>query len=159
MKKKKLIIRMKNENKSFKPEPELKNKMSACCVSTLDFLRIDGIYEVSVTFTGEKKIQNLNRDYRYKDSVTDVLSFPLGENGIYDINPENGRMMLVDIVICCERAKHQAMEYCHSEMREFCYLTVHSLLHLLGYDHMNDVSKNEMRAIEEGIMALQMIGY
>ncbi len=91
--------------------------------------------EISVTFTDNAGIRELNREYRGKDSATDVLSFPM-----YDFysgeEPEKGMPVeLGDIVISLERAQEQAREYSHSFQREVSFLCVHSVLHLLGYDH------------------------
>ncbi len=104
-------------------------------------------YEISFSIVDEAEIQDLNREYRDHDSVTDVLSFGFYEKGE---TPESG--LLGDIVICAQRAKEQAEEYGHSYERELIYLSVHSLLHLLGYDHEVDDDKNEMRALEKKIM-------
>ena len=82
-----------------------------------------------------RSIQQLNKQYRDKDQATDVLSFPLGQDGKYDINQETGAAMLGDIVISMERAMEQANIYGHSLQREVAFLTVHSMFHLLGYDH------------------------
>jgi len=104
-------------------------------------------YEVSLSIVDEDEIQELNREYRDKDSITDVLSFPLYEK---DHVEESG--MLGDIVICHKRAFDQADEFGHSYEREIIYLTVHSVLHLLGYDHENEEDKLEMRTLEKEIM-------
>ena len=91
--------------------------------------------EISVSFVTPEQIKTLNRDYRNKDSVTDVLSFPLkGED--YDINPSSGCAMLGDVIICVKRAGEQAAKYGHSLLYEITFLTVHSVLHLLGFDHI-----------------------
>ncbi|HCX65692.1 MAG TPA: rRNA maturation RNase YbeY [Eubacteriaceae bacterium] len=102
--------------------------------------------EVSLSFVTKEEIQELNRTYRGKDQVTDVLSFPQD-----DFFPHEMRI-LGDVVICVERAKEQAGDYGHSIERELVYLTVHSTLHLLGYDHMIDADKREMRTKEKNIM-------
>ena len=95
--------------------------------------------------------------YRNIDRSTDVLSFPLGENGVYDINHDTGAKMLGDIVISIEHAFEQAEKYGHSLEREIGFLTVHSLLHLLGYDHENGgLEAVRMREKEEA--ALTQIG-
>lgn len=105
--------------------------------------------EISLTVVSKETIQEMNREYRGVDSVTDVLSFPLLEyeeaepemqiRMAFDdgeIDPETEEVMLGDIVICEARAKEQAEEYGHSFQREMGFLAVHSVLHLLGYDHM-----------------------
>ncbi len=104
-------------------------------------------YYVSVSFVDKDEIQTLNRQYRGVDNVTDVLSFPMEEiDG-------RGVELLGDVIICVERAVEQAAELGHSVEREITYLSVHSFLHLLGYDHEEDEDKSEMRALEKEIMA------
>ena len=105
---------------------------------------------VSVTFTDKNGIRELNRDYRGVDSVTDVLSFPQYDD--FDEISEDGEILLGDVVICKERAAEQAREFGHSLDREMIYLFTHSILHLLGYDHMEEEEKREMRLKEEEVM-------
>ena len=106
--------------------------------------------EVNITFTDDEKIREMNNQFRHIDAATDVLSFPLGENGEYDINPDTGCKQLGDIVISVEHAVAQANEFGHTFEREMGYLTVHSMLHLLGYDHVNGgLEKTIMREKEE----------
>ena len=93
--------------------------------------------EISVTFVDNAAIAELNNQYRNKPMPTDVLSFPLGVDGKYDVDENNGCKMLGDIVISMERAQEQANLYGHPLQREVAFLTVHSMLHLLGYDHEN----------------------
>lgn len=110
--------------------------------------------EINVSIVSENEIRSLNGEHRNIDKVTDVLSFPLGENGIYDINPENNCFMLGDVVICFERAAQQAVEFSHSLKREISFLTVHSILHLLGYDHVNsEQEEREMIKKQKQIMS------
>lgn len=123
------------------------------CIAVLREEKFEGDSEVSVSFVDNEEIRKLNKEFRNIDSATDVLSFPLGENGVYDVNPDTGAKLLGDVVISMERAQKQAMEYGHSFEREVCYLTVHSMLHLLGYDHMEPQEKAEMRMKEEIVMA------
>ena len=106
--------------------------------------------EISVTFVDMEEIHQLNRDYREVDSPTDVLSFPQFD----DLNdlPEEGEIALGDVVICKEKAEEQAEEFGHSFEREIIYLFVHSVLHLLGYDHMDEDEKKIMRRREEEVM-------
>lgn len=103
-------------------------------------------YEVSVSLINNKEIKELNRDYRGVDSETDVLSFPLDDE--FDM----GLPLLGDIIISVEKALEQAEEYGHSVEREIAYLTAHSMLHLMGYDHMEIEEKEEMRNKEKLIM-------
>lgn len=107
--------------------------------------------EISVTFVDMDEIHQLNREYREVDRPTDVLSFPQ----FYDLEeeiPEVGEICLGDVVICKDKAAEQAEEFGHSFEREIIYLFVHSVLHLLGYDHMEEDEKACMRAREEEIM-------
>jgi probable rRNA maturation factor len=104
--------------------------------------------EVSVSFVDNNEIQNLNSDFRGKDMPTDVLSFPMGEDE-FGMEEE---VILGDIVISCERALEQSADFGHSFEREMLYLTAHSILHLLGYDHMIEEEKVIMRGKEKEIM-------
>jgi probable rRNA maturation factor len=113
----------------------------------------DGSAEVTVSIVDDDQIQQINKEHRQIDSPTDVLSFPLGENGQFDVNPENGAYMLGDIVVSIERAQVQAEQFGHSFQRELGYLTVHSLLHILGYDHVDGgLEAVRMREREEAVM-------
>lgn len=105
-------------------------------------------YEVSVSFVTNEEIHELNRDYRGVDRPTDVLSFQMDEEEVY------GEMDVVlgDIVISMEKALEQAEDFGHSLTREVVYLTVHSMFHLMGYDHMNEEEKAEMRSKEKAVL-------
>ncbi len=107
--------------------------------------------EISVTFVSTEEIHELNKLYRGKDSATDVLSFPQYEN-LKDLKTE-GILSLGDVVICPEQALLQAEEFGHSGERELVYLFVHSVFHLLGYDHQDEDDRSEMRTQEEKIMS------
>lgn len=118
--------------------------------------------EVSLSFVGEDEIRELNKEYRDTDKVTDVLSFPTVENpdrGVIDLashasdlNPETWLLNLGDIIICLPRAKQQAKEYGHSLKREVAFLSLHSLLHLIGYDHMNQADEEQMTAVQNAVL-------
>ena len=108
--------------------------------------------EISLTFVSKEEIRELNNQYRGIDNHTDVLSFPLIED--FDFIDEDEEYMLGDVVICLEKAREQAEEYGHSERREIVYLFVHSVCHLLGFDHMEEDEKKEMRQREEEVMTL-----
>ena len=124
-----------------------------CCNAVLQLEQIAGPCEVSVTFVDNEEIQRLNAEFRHNDYPTDVLSFPLGVNGDYDINPETGAKQLGDIVLCVPIAVEQAKRFGHSLQREIGYLTVHSMLHLLGYDHeQGGLEAVRMREKEETVM-------
>ena len=110
--------------------------------------------EVSVSFVSRDEIHRLNLEYRGVDRVTDVLSFPQyeGPEDIEETISMIGICEIGDVVICRDRAAQQAEEFGHSFERELIYLFVHSILHLLGYDHMQEDEKKVMRAREEEIM-------
>ena len=93
--------------------------------------------EVNLTLTDNAGIHAINKEYRQIDRPTDVLSFPmLSDENEDDFNPDTGEVMLGDIIISVDKVKEQALEYGHSEKREFAFLITHSMLHLFGYDHM-----------------------
>lgn len=118
-----------------------------------EVLRVEKIeenVEVSLSIVDKDEIHILNRDYRDVDRPTDVLSFPMDEEGFdQDGNPI---LLLGDIVICLDVAKEQAVDFGHSLEREIMYLICHSTLHLLGYDHIEEDDKREMRSKEKEIM-------
>ena len=137
----KVKIYFSNRQKGTELPKGLRTNIRKCCEETLSEENIYEDAEVSVTVVDNLEIRELNREHRDKDSVTDVLSFPMGDGSEFDINPDTGCIMLGDIVISAPRAEEQAKEYGHSLMRELCFLAVHSMFHLLGYDH--DVSAEE----------------
>ncbi len=118
------------------------------------------LLEVSVSIVSPEEIKELNKGFREVDSVTDVLSFPTCDNptrgaitvACEEVNPETGLVNIGDIVICLERAKEQAKEYGHSLKRELCFLALHGLLHLLGYDHVVDDDEKQMVALQKEIL-------
>lgn len=123
------------------------------CIATLVEENFSDNAEVEVTFVNDEQIKEYNKEYRNIDKSTDVLSFPLGENGVYDTNPETHNKMLGDIVISIDHAISQGELYGHGLRREIGYLTVHSMLHLLGYDHIDEgIEKAKMREKEETIL-------
>lgn len=123
-----------------------------CCNAVLRMEEFKGAAEISVTFVDNQQIKEFNKQYRNKDAVTDVLSFGMGENGKYDLDPETGAQILGDVVISMEKAIEQADRFDHSMQREVGYLTAHSVLHLLGYDHENNLDRVRMREKEELVM-------
>ena len=133
---------------------ETLRKAAAICIG------MDNV-EVSLSFVSLEEIHELNREYRQVDSPTDVLSFPMFENPD-EIQQYAAQMSecgdeddipIGDVVICMEKIREQAAEFGHGEERETVYLFTHSILHLLGYDHMTDEDKKEMRQKEEEVMA------
>lgn len=107
--------------------------------------------EISVLLCDNEKIHEINRAYRHIDRPTDVISFALNEGDSYADDGEESHL-LGDMIISLERTEEQAKEYGHSFERELAYLTTHSCLHILGYDHMTDEDKAEMRAEEEHVL-------
>ena len=122
---------------------KIKSLVEKSIASVLKVEEIDDEVEVSVSFVGDEEIRDLNRDYRGVDRSTDVLSFPMDDEFIID------KRILGDVIINTRRVMEQAEELGHSHERELSYLTVHSILHLLGYDHMEDEDKREMREREK----------
>lgn len=142
-----------NNQKAMKIPSGLRILIRRCCNAVLEEEHFEGPAEVSVSFVDNEQIKELNEQYRNKPQPTDVLSFPLGENGVYDINNETGAAMLGDVVISMERAAEQAEMYGHSLQREVAFLTVHSMYHLLGYDHENGgLEAVQMREKEESTL-------
>jgi probable rRNA maturation factor len=117
-------------------------------------LDIEDKTEVSITFVSNERIQEINREYRNKDSVTDVISFALEEMGEGEVElvGDDIPRILGDIIISISRTKEQAEEYGHSFMREFGFLAVHGFLHLLGYDHMTAEDEKEMFTLQKEIL-------
>lgn len=122
---------------------EIKNLIEKSIAAVLKIEKLDENVEVSVSFVGDDEIRDLNREYRGVDKSTDVLSFPMDDEFIID------NRILGDVIINTRRVMEQAEELGHSNERELSYLTVHSILHLLGYDHMEDKDKKEMREREK----------
>ena len=136
---------------------EIRKTMERAACRCLETEGVDGQRaELSVTFVDPEEIRVLNRDYRGVDKVTDVLSFPQFEGA--DEMPQQGELCLGDVVICREKAAGQAEEFGHSFEREIIYLFTLSVLHLLGYDHMTDEDKRQMRQREEEVMEYLGIG-
>jgi probable rRNA maturation factor len=108
--------------------------------------------EVSVTLTNNEYIHTLNKEYRGIDRPTDVLSFALNESEEPEMVDGPAVNVLGDLIISVERAEEQAADYGHSLRREVAFLTVHGMLHLLGYDHMEDEEREEMEAEQRFVM-------
>ena len=131
----------------------LKMLIRRSVIAALDYEGYSNDCEVSVTLTDNEGIHALNNQYRGIDAPTDVISFPLVEYESTEEPPVDEATMLGDIVISLERAEEQAEEFGHSFEREVAFLTVHSMLHLLGYDHVNSEAEDEeMRARQRDIM-------
>ncbi|MBQ1349321.1 MAG: rRNA maturation RNase YbeY [Ruminococcus sp.] len=148
----KIKVIITNKQKTVKIPTGIRMLVRRCCNAVLKLEKFEGPAEISVTFTDNAGIRELNRQYRDKDIDTDVLSFPMGENGVYDVDMETGAKILGDVVISMEKARDQAERFGHSFQREVGYLTAHSVLHLLGYDHIDNLEKVRMREKEELVM-------
>ncbi len=149
----KIRVIITNNQKKVKIPTGLRMLVRRCCHAVLQLEGFKGIAEISVTFVDNEEIHKLNLQYREKDMPTDVLSFVMSENGTYDIDPKTGAQILGDVVISMEKAVEQAERYGHSLQREVGYLTAHSVLHLLGYDHMENMERIRMREKEEKVMS------
>lgn len=119
---------------------------------TLDVLDIKDEMDLSLIIVGKTKIRNINRDYRNIDRVTDVISFANIDSDDYDYLVEDGEVNLGDIFINVDRVKSQAKKYGHSIKREFMFLFVHGMLHLLGYDHMEKEDEKIMFSLQDRII-------
>lgn len=152
-------VSIRNDQSKFKVTKEIRDLVRLAVKTSLEYMEFPQNCEISVMFCDNERIQRLNRNHRSIDRATDVLSFPLFEYDEYgeiiedelDFNPK-GEMLLGDIVISLERAAQQAEEYGHSFQREIGFLTVHSMLHLFGYDHMTDEEEEEMFEYQREIL-------
>lgn len=133
-------------------------------LATLDYVNCPYEAEVNVLFTDNAGIHEMNLEYREMDRPTDVLSFPMVEYktaGEFDhleeeqeecFHPETGELLLGDIVLSYDKIKSQAEEYGHSELRELCFLVAHSMLHLSGYDHIEEKDRERMEQMQKDIL-------
>lgn len=122
---------------------EIKELIKKSVKAVLKIENLEENVEVSVSFVGDDEIKGLNRDFRGVDKVTDVLSFPIDDEFMIE------NKILGDVIINTKRVMEQASELGHTNERELSYLTVHSILHLLGYDHMDEIEKRKMREREK----------
>ena len=151
----KVKVVISNRQKEVKIPTGIRLLVRRCCNAALREEKFTEDAEIAVSFVDNKEIQELNAKYRGKDIPTDVLSFPLGEDGKYDRNQETGALLLGDIVISLPKAVEQANFYGHSLQREIGFLTVHSMFHLLGYDHENGgIEAVRMREKEETVLTM-----
>lgn len=147
-----------NDQEKFDAGASLRNLIKSAVKATLKYENVDADCEVSVTFVDNEGIRELNREYREKDSATDVLSFPMYDPASGDTPVEGLPFDLGDIVISLERAAAQAEEFGHSYKREVAFLSVHSTLHLLGYDHeLSEEDDADMRRRQKEIMEILKI--
>ena len=140
----------------------VRQHIKRCITAALDVQGVDVPCEINVLVTDDAGIRAINNAYRKIDKATDVRSFPMFELTAGQLpaswdaykDPDTGLVPLGDMAISLERAKEQAAEFGHSARREVGYLTIHSILHLLGYDHVDEgPMKKQMRAAEEAILA------
>ena len=144
-----------NRQRTHKVTAQLKQLLKMCCEKTMEWQVEEGNWQVYITFTSDRLIRQYNSDFRQRDVSTDVLSFPMGENGVYEIDPDTNCYQLGDIVLNLHRAAQQAELFGHTFERECGYLTIHSMLHLLGYDHEDEgEQKRQMRRAEKEILAM-----
>ena len=152
----KIRVIINNKQKEIKIPTGLRMIVRRSCNAVLRLEEFKGSAEVSVTFVNNEQIKELNKQYRDKDTATDVLSFPMGKDGKYDIDPNTGAQILGDVVISMEKAVEQAKKYGHSMQREVGYLTAHSVLQLLGYEHENGGPEKALMREKEDIVMSQM---
>ena len=144
-----LKMRLRCENGQKCPW-SLRRRIRRAVQAVLQAENIEQPCELSVLLTDDEGIHVINREFRSIDRPTDVLSFPMG-----DTDPGTGRLLLGDMVLNVHRAEEQGRSFGHGAEHEITYLTVHSILHLLGYDHVDEGEmKRQMRAREKVIMAV-----
>lgn len=148
-------VLINNRQKEVKIPSGTRLLVRRCCNAVLDTEKFEGGAEISVSFVDNEEIKRLNGEYRNKPVETDVLSFPYGEGGKgFPLNEDTGLFTLGDIVISMPKAVEQSEYFGHSLQREVAFLTVHSMLHLLGYDHeAGGVEQVRMREREETVLA------
>ena len=145
MNKRKLMIRFAATKKFEEADYYFKCVIRRAVLATLENQKFPYDAEVSVTLCDNEYIRKINKKYRNKDKHTDVLSFPIYEDGNFDVSECISGAMLGDIVISLERAREQAVEIGHTFLEEVAFLTVHSTLHLLGYDHERGKEEDELQ--------------
>ncbi len=151
-----LTVDFKNDQEKFEVRVAMKAIVRKAIFNTLVYEGFDKDTEVSVTFTDNEQIKDLNSQYRNKNTATDVLSFPMFDD--WSNIPKLDTIPLGDIVISLERAAVQGYHLCHSLYHEVAFLTVHSTLHLLGYDHeTSQEDEDEMFRKQKEIM--EIIGF
>lgn len=152
----KIFIDYNNEQDKLSPPEDMEKLIEQCTAAALEEEEIAEDAEVSVTLVDNARIREMNAEFREIDRETDVLSFPLGDENGFEVDPDTDAILLGDIVISLEKAQSQAEEYGHSFKREVAFLVTHSLFHLLGYDHMTEDEEKEMFAKQEKV--LQQLG-
>ncbi len=148
----KIYVLLSDEQDKITLDFDAEKLAEDCAREALIEEEIEDDAEVSLTFTDNARIRELNKQFREIDRETDVLSFPMGDEDGFEVNPETDALLLGDIVISLEKAKAQSEEYGHSMKREVAFLIAHSLFHLLGYDHMTPDEEKEMFAKQEKVL-------
>lgn len=148
----KIFIDYNNEQDKLAPPKDIETLIEDCARAALEEEEIEDDAEVSVTLVDNARIRELNNEFREIDRETDVLSFPLGDENGFEVDPDTDAILLGDIVISLERAAAQAEEYGHGFRREVAFLVTHSLFHLLGYDHMTPEEEAEMFAKQDKVL-------
>ncbi len=148
----KIYVLLSDEQDKITLDFDAEKLAEDCAREALAEEDIEDDAEVSLTFTDNARIRELNKQFREIDRETDVLSFPMGDEDGFEVNPETDALLLGDIVISLEKAKAQSEEYGHSMKREVAFLIAHSLFHLLGYDHMTPDEEKEMFAKQEKVL-------
>lgn len=154
-----------NRQNKIEVNEDLVNIINEVCEKSLMAEEMNIPYQISLLFVDNEEIRSINKETRGIDKATDVLSFPMLDypkdkvfKDVYknikfnEIYLDGDELVLGDMVLSLEMAREQSLEYNHSFNREVCYLVVHSILHLLGYDHMEDEEKKIMRKREEEIL-------
>ena len=159
-----MTIYLDDEEKFFEDNKELYDTIKLVIDKCLDKESVPYEVEISLSVVSLEEIHDINNAHRKVDRPTDVLSFPqLEGDKVGEINWDNidlsgsinydtDEVVLGDIILCPDRAKEQAVEYGHSLDREICFLIAHSMFHLLGYDHMNEVDEKIMMAKQEEVL-------
>lgn len=155
-----------NRQQNIEVSEEFIKEIEEVCRYALEKEEVTQKCQISLLFVDNEEIRGINKETRNIDKATDVLSFPMLDypkdkvfkdvykDKVFDVMYLDGdELVLGDMVLSLERAEEQSIEYNHSFKREVCYLIVHSILHLLGYDHMEDGEKKIMRAREEEILS------
>lgn len=147
-----------------RPDADFEGTVAQVVNAAVEFEKCPYEAEVNVLLTDNEGIQEINRECRGVDAPTDVLSFPMLEyehaadfgfleaGGMEYFNPDTGELLLGDIVLSVDKIKEQAYNYGHDEKRELAFLTAHSMLHLFGYDHMNDAEAEVMEEKQNTIL-------
>lgn len=159
------MLYTENRQEKLEVTEEIIEKINQVSEFALREEGVTGEYQISLLFVDNEEIREINNETRNIDKATDVLSFPMldfEEGKVYkdiyigfefdETYKDGNELVLGDMVLSLERAKEQSVDFGHSYEREVCYLVIHSILHLLGYDHMIEEDKVKMRNREEGIL-------